>query len=249
MAARRRDPRWTGASGFHVERKQPSQRVDQPAAQELRLASASPTSETEWRLKLPMADSFNELLARARDGEREAPETLFARLEPRVLAIVRRRLGAELRAEVESADIQQSVLKDAHRDLAKARGNDEDTLLGWIAGLVEHKLANKARDRRRLKRDAGKLVRLDATASDGGPAPEPAAAIDTPSVDATMRERLDQLRAALQRLPQRWREVFVLRAVQRLEWSEIAQRTGQTVKAAQSCYDRARIRLAAEHAE
>jgi len=196
-----------------------------------------------------MPAPFDELLARARGGDRAALEALFARLEPRVLAIVRKRMGAAQRAELESADLQQSVLKDAYRDLVKTHASDEDALLGWIAGLVEHKLANKARDRQRLKRDAGKLVRLDATATDGAPAPEPAAALDSPSVDATLREQLDQLRSALERLPQRWREVFVQRAVQRLEWSEIAQRTGQTVKAAQSCFDRARIRLAAERAE
>jgi len=196
-----------------------------------------------------MAEPFDELLARARGGEREALEALFARLEPRVLAIVRKRMGAALRAEVESADVQQSVLKDAYRDLAKAHASDEDALLGWMAGLVEHKLANKARDRQRLKRDAGKLVRLDATATDGAPPPEPPAEMDSPSVDAALREELDQLRAALERLPQRWREVFVLRAVQRLEWPEIAQRTSQTVKAAQGCFDRARIRLAAERAD
>jgi RNA polymerase sigma factor (sigma-70 family) len=196
-----------------------------------------------------MPDPFDNLLARARAGEREALEQLFTRLEPRVLAIVRKRLGDALRGDFDSADIQQSVLKDAYRDLARAHASDEDALLGWIAGLVEHKLANKARDRKRLKRDAGELARLDATATDGSPAPEPAAALDSPSVDATLREELDQLRSALERLPPRWREVFVQRAVQRLEWSEIAQRTGQTVKAAQSCFDRARIRLAVERAQ
>ncbi len=196
-----------------------------------------------------MPAPFDELLARARGGARDALEALFARLEPRVLAIIRKRMGAALRAEIESADLQQSVLKDAYRDLARTHASDEDALLGWIAGLVEHKLANKARDRKRLKRDAGQLARLDATATDGSPAPEPAAALDSPSVDAALREELDLLRAALERLPPRWREVFVQRAVQRLEWSEIAQRTGQTVKAAQSCFDRARIRLAAERAQ
>jgi len=196
-----------------------------------------------------MPDPFDELLARARGGERDALEALFARLEQRVLAILRKRMGAALRGEFESVDILQSVLKDAFRDLAKARGHDEQALLGWIAGLVEHKLANKVRDRRRLKRDAGQLVRLDATATDGAPAPKPAAQMDSPSIELTLREELRELRVAIERLPDRWREVYLLRELQRLEWSEIAQRTGQTVKAAQGCFDRARIRLAAERVE
>ncbi len=41
-----------------------------------------------------MTDDFDELLARARDGDRQALETQFERIESRVLGLVRQRMGA-----------------------------------------------------------------------------------------------------------------------------------------------------------
>jgi RNA polymerase sigma-70 factor (ECF subfamily) len=203
-----------------------------------------PELQSEAILGIWMDDPFDDLLARSRGGDRDALEELFAKLELRVLAIVRKRMGDELRRDHESADIKQSVMKDAFCGLPHLRGQDGGALLAWIATLVEHNLASKARHARRFKRDGGKLVRLDATSTDGSPAPLPMG--NDPSVSFAERAREERIRlyAALETLPEHWRDVVVLRAIHGMNWPSIAERTGQTVKAAQGCYTRASIRLA-----
>ncbi|NUP96825.1 MAG: sigma-70 family RNA polymerase sigma factor [Planctomycetaceae bacterium] len=194
-------------------------------------------------------ESLEALLARARGGDREARERLFERIQERVRAMAHRKLGERLSRELDSVDVQQSALREAHRDLERLTGTSDAELFAWIERIADHKLANKDRDARRLKRDAGRLVRLDATAADGSASGENAAPVPLtrdPSVSFVARNREERLWlfAALDTLPAHWREVVVLRTVHGLDWPTVAERTGQTVKAVQGCFDRARIRLA-----
>ena len=62
------------------------------------------------------------LIDRARKGEREAIEELFARIYPDLLQAVRFRLGPTLRERLDSLDIAQSVYLEAYRDLGDFNG-------------------------------------------------------------------------------------------------------------------------------
>lgn len=189
---------------------------------------------------------LDELLRRAKAGDRLAAEELFRRVEPQALAMARRRLGEGLRQELDSVDVQQSVLGDAYRDLGQCKGETESEFLGWLSGMLENKLRNKARAAAAGKRDSGPLLRLDATRTGHTSPPDPSEHAPGPAQRADAREELERLRTATLRLPEDWRAVFELRAFEQLDWDTIAERTGQTVKAAQGCYDRARARLAME---
>lgn len=189
---------------------------------------------------------LDELLRRAKSGDRAAAEELFLRVQPQALAMARKRLGEGLRQELDSVDVQQSVLGDAYRDLEQCQGETESEFLGWLSGMLENKLRNKVRAATAGKRDAGPLVRLDATQDGSAVRLDPSEHAPGPLQRAGAREELERLRAATERLPEEWRVVFELRALEQLDWARIAERTGQTVKAAQGCYDRARARLAVE---
>ena len=189
---------------------------------------------------------LDELLRRAKAGDRAAADELFRRVEPQALAMARRKLGDGLRRELESVDVQQSVLGDAFRDLEQCKGETESEFMGWLAGVLENKLRNKVRAATAGKRDAGLLVRLDATRTSSSAELDPSEHAPGPVQRASDRDELERVRAAVRRLPEDWRLVFELRAFEQLDWAVIAERTGQTVKAAQGCYDRARARLAIE---
>ena len=62
------------------------------------------------------------LIDRARKGEKEAIEELFARIYPDLLQAVRFRLGPTLRDRLDSLDIAQSVYLEAYRDLGRSAG-------------------------------------------------------------------------------------------------------------------------------
>lgn len=191
-------------------------------------------------------NDFAELLSRAKQGDEDAQDQLLALAQDRILGQVRARIGPGLRRELESVDVQQSVLKDAVRDLPQLRGEDEKALWGWLGQLVENKLRKKARDAGRLKRDGGPQVRLDETTPSGAPAIEPQGRDATPSVVVQTAEEVARVHAALARLPEHYARVFELRTIDGLGWAEVAERTGQTVKAAQGVFARAQARLATE---
>ncbi len=188
-------------------------------------------------------DDFERRLELARAGDREAMEWLVERYQASLAAMVRRRLGPGLRRQLEEEDVQQSVFGELVRDLPHLRAEDERALLAWLAGLVENKLRNKARDAGRQKRQSGPLERLepgdswDARCDPPDPGP-------SPSQNFRHREEVERLQAALNGLPEEQRRVFVLRAFQQQDWPTIARGLYVTVKAAQGRYDRARLALA-----
>lgn len=185
-----------------------------------------------------------ELLRKAKAGDQAARDELFELAQERVLQRVRRKMGPGLRKQIESIDVQQSVLADAFRDLPKFKGDDDRALWAWLGQMVENKLRNKARDAGRLKRDGGQVVRLNETAATGSVPLEPEGSDPTPSQMLSANDELERLKAAVAKLPDHWREVFELRVVEGLGWPEIAERTGQTVKAAQGRFGRAQEQLA-----
>jgi len=69
-----------------------------------------------------MATTSAELLARARGGSNEALGALLQRCGPKLLSLVRLRLGPALRREVDSRDVLQATLVKAlaHFDDAAA---------------------------------------------------------------------------------------------------------------------------------
>lgn len=179
------------------------------------------------------------LLQRAKSEDREATERLFDLLQARPLDMARVRLG----------DVQQSVLKDAYKDLAQCHGATESELLAWLAALVENKLGNKARNFGAAKRDAGKLARLDASAEGTVPLLEPADDATSPGDKLLAAEQSERLRRALAALPGEWRRAFELRTLDGLPWAEVAARMGKTDSAVRGYHARAAARIQRELGE
>lgn len=185
-----------------------------------------------------------ELVARAQRGDGPAREELFARYQERVLAIARARLGARLRLQLESSDILQEALLEATRTLERFEMRDESSLIRWLATLVEHRITARA------ARIAAAKRAEPSGAPEGAGTPRPpsegVSRAPSPSTELGLREREAALQSALLELPERQRELILLRDYASTPWEEVARELGlPSAAAARMMHSRALTRLGA----
>jgi len=135
-----------------------------------------------------------------------------------------------LRDEHDAQDVVQDAYLRAWRFYASFRGGDERA---WLLTIVRHCCYTWRRGRRDATRVAFDEERHGTDA--GGHY-----AADARAIDESERGHLS---AALDRLPQEFREVLVLRELQELSYKEIAGVTGVPVGTVMSRLARARERL------
>lgn len=164
-----------------------------------------------------MLEDTRELAARARAGDRKAFERLFGIFRERLERAVTARLGAELRAAMQTEDILQETALRALRSIGHFEWREEDSFLRWLLGIAEHILRDQA-DKQRLRR-AGPLP------------PDQQATTASPSAASRREERLVRLEKALGVLPEEQREVILLARIDGLPVAEIARRLGLTPNA------------------
>lgn len=175
-----------------------------------------------------MARTDVELLAAARTGEGAAIDELLARHEKQVFRFGLRMCGSE----EDARDVLQETLLAAVRGLPEFRGQAD--LSTWLYQIARS-FCIKAR-RRRVGEPSEK-VSLDAREVQEVPTDEAADA----RVHA--REVGEVLQTALLSLPQRYREVIVLKDVEGLTAEDVASVLGEDVAAVKSRLHRARAGL------
>lgn len=164
------------------------------------------------------AESDDLLIKQFKDGNSNAFNELYQRHLSGVYKRVRYMVP-----EQDVEDTTQEVFIAALKSLPSFRG--EAQFGTWLRTLTNHKIAEYYRKANR-KREAPK-VSLDARNdySDG-------------STSIIMEEQI-ALRKALQQLPEQYQEVILLRFVEGLQFSEIAQLNGQHLEATKSLFRRA----------
>jgi RNA polymerase sigma-70 factor (ECF subfamily) len=163
-------------------------------------------------------------LARALAGERSAYDALVRRHYPWLYACAFRLLGNPEDAE----DLAQECFVRGYRALAHHRGG---SFAGWLRGILVHLAQDRfRREGRRPAREAlpGELA--------GPRAREPLAELKG-------RELVRAVAAAVRGLPAALRIALVLRALEALEYEEIAAATGVTPATARTRVMKARKRL------
>ncbi|MBM3976339.1 MAG: sigma-70 family RNA polymerase sigma factor [Planctomycetes bacterium] len=180
-------------------------------------------------------------------GDDGALGELFARYRERVLRIVRLRMGPGLRAAMESTDILQETYAAALRGFPAFSGSERGTFVRWLARIAENQVRDSADRWSAQRRDLAREERLDAgrTAESTAGAADPIDAQPSPSEQLTQRELRAVYDTCVAELPERQREVVLLRDYELLEWPAVAELLGATPHAAQELYRRAQLRLAA----
>jgi RNA polymerase sigma-70 factor (ECF subfamily) len=145
------------------------------------------------------------LLRRAQHGDPKAFDSLVQRSEQRIARMVRARMGKELRQSEDSADIVQTALAAAFRDLPAFESQGEGSFLRWLGTVVENKIRAHLRDLKRQCRDPARASTLSSSVAEQQAAPDP-----SPSAAAAGREMEDRYRVALEQLEPVDREVLLL---------------------------------------
>jgi RNA polymerase sigma-70 factor (ECF subfamily) len=159
------------------------------------------------------------LMALVAQGDRGALSALVKRHQARVLGLAYRFLGQPDIAE----DVAQEVFLKIWRNAASFRPEAQFTT--WLYRLT----ANLCWD---LRRRAARETRSHAMVPELGSAADPAEAVDS-------HERAERVRRALTRLPDRQRLAVILHRYEGLSHREIAEVTGWSAKAVESCLVRA----------
>ncbi len=198
-----------------------------------------------------MDEDLNEtadLLERARRGDSQALNMIFARYRDRLLRMVEMRLDMRLRARVDASDVIQDAYLEVVRRLDRYLQQPNMPLFLWLRFLVSerlmilhrHHLGTKMRDARRqisLYRKALPEVSTTALASC-------LLGKYTSPTDAAVRaERAIRLQEALNTIDPLDREVLALRHFEQLTRAETAQVLGIEEPAAAKRYVRALKRL------
>lgn len=160
----------------------------------------------------------DELLRRARGGDRDAFEALALIHRDRLLKLIGSRLGAGLKASIEVEDVMQETLLRSLRSLPVYQGGGGEPFLRWLGGVAQHVMQEAARQQKR-----GILLPLN---------------VEPPSGDTSVekrgerRERFERLERSLASLSEEHRRVIVLARIRRLPMKTVASEMGRTVEAA-----------------
>jgi RNA polymerase sigma-70 factor, ECF subfamily len=178
----------------------------------------------------------------AAQGDPQALARLLNRHLPSVRAFVRAHMGAQLRARESMSDIVQSVCRELLTHQDRFQYPDEQGFQAWLFTTARRKIANRARDLDREKRDAGREV---GGLGESGIAALGAAyaRISTPSGKALLAEEIARLEAAIDQLPEEQREVITLAHLVGLSRAEIGVQMGRSEEAVRSLLHRAKARL------
>lgn len=169
----------------------------------------------------------DDLIARARAGDRDAFNEIVRRTYHRVHALALRLTGNEQDAD----DVVQDTYVRAFRGLRRFRGDARFTT--WLHRITTNTASTfRERRSRHAHRDIDEVSDLAAVGVDH----DPEAAIEQDAVGA-------RLVSALNGLPARLRSVVVLRDLHGLSHREIAEELDITESAAKVRLHRARLRL------
>jgi RNA polymerase sigma-70 factor (ECF subfamily) len=176
----------------------------------------------------PRADEDDDLVARARGGDRRAFDLLVERHLPRVWRVVYR----VLRHREDTEDVVQEVFVTAHRSLREFRGDAK--LSTWLHRIAVTRALNHvalASERGRRSSEP-----LDA-------APEPVSPAPTPLHALEAKELRRRLAECLEKVPETWRAVLALRDAEQLAYEEIASVLSLAIGTVRSRLARARAML------
>ena len=183
-----------------------------------------------------------DLIRRARQGDAESRERLFALVRSYLGFAARAQLESWLKVKVDASDLVQQTMLEAHRDFDRFQGGSEGQLLAWLRKILLHNVADFVRHYRgTAKRQVRREVPFGNPAASGPlvGAPEPAAPGATPSQEFLRRDNELRLVDALEKLPPDYQEVILLRNLQRLPFSEVAEQMGRSRPAVQMLWKRA----------
>jgi RNA polymerase sigma-70 factor (ECF subfamily) len=186
-----------------------------------------------------------ELIEEAR-GDEDAFGRLLARYSTYLTLLARVEIGRRLQGKLDPADLVQETFLEVHRHFNTFRGSTEPEFVGWLRRIMAGVLANtvrryfgtKARDPRleeelQVGFDQSSCILAGQLISPGS----------SPSESASRREQAVIFADALEKLPEDYREVIVLRHLEGLTFAAVSERMGRSIDSVEKIWLRAVAKL------
>lgn len=193
-------------------------------------------------VRFPLDENTRSLVSRALGQDRDAVDTLFTRYRERLRAGLRKLIGPKYRLLMaDSEDAAQDAILSALKRLHQFEYRGEGSFLAWLMKSAEFEIVRRIRALETQKRSAaGGLVAIDTQVGQILPGDE-----KTPVERLEDQDLAERVRQALQQLPDREREVIVLRRYLELDTDEICAEMGlPTEGSVRALLSRAQARLA-----
>ena len=158
-------------------------------------------------------------------------------------------IDSRFQGKFSASDAVQQTLLEAWRNWDQCRATEPRQRLAWLRQILAHQLAHLARHYAGTqKRDVAREVSLDQSLARSSLRLERMLAAPTvsPSDQLQAEERRCRLAKVLQRLPDDYRQVLLLRHLDELSHEEIAERMNRSAGAVRMLWVRALARLRAE---
>ena len=175
-----------------------------------------------------MDDTESELVNRAAEGDYAAIQRLLTRHHERLEGLIAGKVPTDLQGVLSAEDVCQEAYVAVFQQIGSLRDRSATAFGGWLRAIAERKLIDAIRALRAQKRGGGRQ------AAPRGPDADVSSVIDlldvvaqherTPSRSVQRRELVTQMRGAMGRLKQDYREVLHLHYIDGLSVTETAQR-------------------------
>jgi RNA polymerase sigma-70 factor (ECF subfamily) len=187
-----------------------------------------------------------QLLRLARHGGRDAWGRLLDVYRGYLTLLARLQVGRRLQGKADASDLVQEAFLQAHRRFAQFRGTTEAEFAAWLRQILASRLAKllwrfrgaQCRDVRLERELQDELDQSSRLLDHGLTAPQ-----SSPSEQVVRREQARLLADSLDRLPEDYREVLVLRHLEGLTFPEVAERLGRTVDSVRKIWIRGLARM------
>ncbi|WP_231617846.1 sigma-70 family RNA polymerase sigma factor [Novipirellula aureliae] len=188
----------------------------------------------------------SQLIAAAQSGDPDALGELLNHYRKYVVFLARTGLHHHMQGKADPSDLAQEVCLAAHGNIADFRGNSAEEFAGWLRGILSNVLAMHVRKYLGTqKRDPRLEQNLNASlaSASGFLQSHIAADMTSPSQHFARNEAFLELAAALEALPEDYRQVIVLRNIEGMAFADVAQAMGKTVNSVEKLWVRGLAKL------
>lgn len=173
---------------------------------------------------------FEQLLAKVREGDREALGELLSHWRGVIRSERRHTLGADMAARADTSDVAQEAIIRTWRDLGQFRGTCEQQFAAWTRSIGDWQTSKQRRLHRRRKRSVA--------AEEAFPVQD---ALDgrTPDAEAACNEESSLVLAAVEQLDESMQFIILRRFVDDHSLRSIADELGSSYSSVRGLYARA----------
>ena len=172
-----------------------------------------------------------QMIERAKKGDIDAYQSIYDLFSRKVLNFIYRMVASIEEAE----DLTQETFVTVYQKLESLK--DDDKFEPWLFRIARNYVYQKYRKR------VPPTVSVDSQDEEGRSASELADERKDPQEEFQAEELDDVIRAVVLELPEKYREVFVLSAIQDLSYQEIAEIVGRSLASVKTDIHRARLQV------